>query len=135
MSAKNETQVVIGGKVYTLSGFESEEYLQKVAAYINGKLTDFKKTDSYRRQTMDVQNTMIQLNIADDYFKSKKVADGLETDMERKDKEIYELKHELISLQIKLDTAKQELKEVKDELNESQRSIVRLETELEDLSK
>lgn len=135
MSAKNETQVVIGGKVYTLSGFESEEYLQKVAAYINGKLTDFKKADSFRRQTLDVQSTMIQLNIADDYFKAKKVADGLESDMEHKDKEIYDLKHELISLQIKLDSAKQEVKELKDELNETQRSVVKLETELEDLSK
>ena len=31
MSAKNSTEVLIGGKVFTLSGFESEEYLQKVS--------------------------------------------------------------------------------------------------------
>ena len=31
MSAKTNAEVVIGGKVYTLSGFESEEYLQKIA--------------------------------------------------------------------------------------------------------
>ena len=35
MSAKTNAEVVIGGKVYTLSGFESEEYLQKIASYIN----------------------------------------------------------------------------------------------------
>ena len=29
-SAKHFTEVLIGGKVYTLSGFEGEEYLQKV---------------------------------------------------------------------------------------------------------
>ena len=29
-SSKNCTEVLIGGKVFTLSGFESEEYLQKV---------------------------------------------------------------------------------------------------------
>ena len=28
-SAKHFTEVLIGGKVYTLSGFEGEEYLQK----------------------------------------------------------------------------------------------------------
>ena len=33
-SAKNYTEVLIGGKVFTLSGFESEEYLQKVSAYL-----------------------------------------------------------------------------------------------------
>lgn len=28
-SSKNYTEVLIGGKVFTLSGFESEDYLQK----------------------------------------------------------------------------------------------------------
>ena len=32
-SSKNFTEVLIGGKVFTLSGFESEEYLQKVSTY------------------------------------------------------------------------------------------------------
>ena len=40
-SSKNFTEVLIGGKVFTLSGFESEEYLQKVAAYINNKINEF----------------------------------------------------------------------------------------------
>ena len=38
MSAKTDTEVIIGGKVFTLSGYESEEYLQKVASYINNKI-------------------------------------------------------------------------------------------------
>ena len=132
MSAKNETEVFIGGKTYTLSGYESEEYLQKVAVYINGKISDFKKSDSFRRQTADIQSTLIELNIADDYFKAKKVADELETDIEKKDKEIYDLKHELISLQIKMDSLEQELRGVKTDLSESQKTIVKLETELND---
>ena len=28
MSSKNKTEVLIDGKIYTLSGYESEEYLQ-----------------------------------------------------------------------------------------------------------
>ena len=35
MAVKNSVQVLIGGKIITLSGYESEEYLQKVAAYMN----------------------------------------------------------------------------------------------------
>ncbi len=135
MSAKNETEVLIGGKTYTLSGYESEEYLQKVALYINGKITDFKKSDVYRRQTADVQATLLELNIADDYFKAKKLGDELESDIEKKDKEIYDLKHDLISIQIKLDAAEKEIKDLKKEINENQKSIVRLETELNDLNK
>ncbi|MCM1307924.1 MAG: cell division protein ZapA [Butyrivibrio sp.] len=133
MSAKNETEVTIGQKTYTLSGYESEEYLQKVAAYINGKMSDFKKSDFYRRQTLDMQAAMIELNIADDYFKAKKTADGLEADMDAKDKEIYDLKHELISAQIKLDSAKQEIDKLKAEIGENQKTIVRLETELDNI--
>ena len=34
-SSKNCTEVLIGGKVFTLSGFESEEYLQRVSTYLN----------------------------------------------------------------------------------------------------
>ena len=40
MAVKNTTQVLIGGKIITLSGYESEEYLQKVASYMNNKMTE-----------------------------------------------------------------------------------------------
>ena len=135
MPAKNETEVVIGGKSFKLSGYESEEYLQKVAAYISAKLVDFKKSEIYRRQSSDVQATLIELNIADDYFKAKKLGDELEADHEKRDKAIYDLKHELISVQIKYDAAQREIKDLKKEINENQKSIVKLETELNDLSK
>ncbi len=41
MAAKTDAEVLIGGKVYTLCGYESEEYLQKVASYINNKLAEY----------------------------------------------------------------------------------------------
>ncbi len=41
MSSKNTTEVIIGGKVFTLGGYESEEYLQKIVSYINNKLAEF----------------------------------------------------------------------------------------------
>ena len=34
MSAKTDAEVIVGGKVFTLSGYESEEYLQKVMSRI-----------------------------------------------------------------------------------------------------
>lgn len=135
MASKNNTEVIIGGKVYTLSGYESEEYLQRVAAYINNKLSEFVRDDNYRRQSADIRAVLMYLNIADDYFKVKKSADSLESDINAKDKEIYDLKHELISAQIKQDAAAKEIKELKEEITNYQKSIVRLETELEDLRK
>ena len=72
MSPKTDTEVIIGGKVFTLSGYESEDYMQKIASYINGKITEYGKLDGFRRQPLDKQNILLQLNIADDYFKAKK---------------------------------------------------------------
>jgi len=47
MSSKNKTEVLIGGNIITLGGYESEEYLQKVATYINNKIVEFKKVEGY----------------------------------------------------------------------------------------
>ena len=130
MAAKTDTEVIIGGKVLTVSGNESAEYLQKVAAYINSKVNEYAKMDSFKRQSVEKQNMLIQLNIADDYFKAKKQIELLEQDLKAKDNELYDLKHELIATQIKLDNTAKSLKEANETLNENSKQIIRLETEL-----
>ena len=130
MSVKTDTEVIIGGKVYTLSGYESEEYLQKVASYINNKMTEYGKVESFRRQPLDTQSVLLQLNIADDYFKAKKQIVILEEEIQTKEKELYNLKHELIASQIKLENSEKNIKSLQHELNESSKKIIRLETEL-----
>ena len=134
MSSKNTAEVILGGKVIKLGGYESEEYLQKVASYINNKITEFNKDEGYRRMSAEMRTDMMYLNIADDYFKAKKMADGLSSDIENKDKEIY-LKHELIAAQIKAESSAKEIKELKNEINKYQKNIVKLETELNDSKK
>ena len=124
-SAKHFTEVLIGGKVYTLSGFEGEEYLQKVSSYLNHKITECTNSEGYRKQSADTRNVLLALNIADDYFKAKKQGDSLESDIE-----MYDLKHELISAQIKLENAEKELAKLKEENNDLQMQIVKLETEM-----
>lgn len=135
MAAKTDTEVIIGGKVFTLSGYESEEYLQKVASYINNKVSEYSKVDGFRRQTADTQSVLLQLNIADDFFKAKKQIAMLEEENESKDKEIYDLKHELITSQIKLESTETTMKKMQDELTENGKKIVRLETELKETTK
>lgn len=119
MSSKNNAEVVIDGKVYTLSGYETEEYLQKVASYINNKISEYKKDDSYRKQSLDVQRSLLELNIADDYFKAKKQADLLERDIEDKDKQLYDLKHELVTLKLKSDEDNKKISKLELELKQS----------------
>ncbi|MDD6380624.1 MAG: cell division protein ZapA [Lachnospiraceae bacterium] len=129
MSAKKSTTVVIGGRVYTLSGFEDEDYLQRVATYINSKLDEFTKMDSYRKSNADQKALVLELNIADDYFKMKEKASDLETQVSQKDKELYDLKHQLITNQVDkedlsereeaLQKENQELKAIKEKLEAS----------------
>ena len=58
-SAKHFTEVLIGGKVYTLSGFEGEEYLQKVSSYLNHKITECTNSEGYRKQSADTRNVLL----------------------------------------------------------------------------
>jgi len=132
MSAKTNAEVVIDGKVYTLSGYEGEEYLQKVAAYINSKINEFDALDNTRHLPANMKSTLIQLNIADDYFKAKSQVEKLERDLEMKDRELYDLKHDLISNQIKTESADERIKELEAENRELLLNKARLEATLED---
>lgn len=135
MSTKTDTEVIIAGKVFTLSGYESEEYLQRVASYINNKIAEYNKVDSFKRQSLDTQNVLLQLNIADDYFKAKKQISLLEEELQNKEKEMYDLKHELIASQIKLENTEKSVKSLQTEVNENAKKIVRMETELKERKK
>ena len=135
MAVKTDTEVIIGGKVFTLSGYESEEYLQKVASYVNNKINEYSKVDAFRRQPFEKQSVLLQLNVADDYFKAKKQIDILEEEVKTKEKELYDLKHELISTQIKLENLEKNNKSMQNELNENAKKIVRLETEIKETKK
>ena len=86
--------------------------------------------ESYKRQPLDMQNVLLQLNIADDYFKAKRQISLLEEEIQGKEKELYNLKHELIATQIKLENTEKNVKSLQGELNESAKKIIKLETEL-----
>ena len=128
MAEKTSAEVVIGGKVYTLSGYESEEYLQKVAVYINGKLNEFDSIEGYQRFPADMKATLLQLNIADDYFKAKAQAEKLEREIEAKEN----LKHDLIAEQIQSENDKKEIKRLDTENRELLLNKARLESSLEE---
>ena len=132
MSAKTSADVLIGGKIYTLSGYESEEYLQRVANYINGKINEFDEMEQFRRFPGEMKATLVELNIADDYFKAREQAEKLDQDVKEKDREIYELKHELISLRIKAESSEKTASELEKENRQLLLHKAKLENALED---
>ena len=135
MAGKNTTQVLIGGKIITLSGYESEEYLQKVASYMNNKMTELGQLPGYNRQSVETKHTLLSLNVADDYFKAKRQAEIFEEDLEAKDREMYDLKHDLITSQVQLENARKDVALKNEQLDKLQNRIEELEKELEELLK
>lgn len=109
MSSKVDAEVLIGGKVFTISGYESEEYIQKIASYINNKMSEYDKYESFRRQPAETRQVLLQINLADDYYKARNTIDSLQEDLDLKEKELYDLKHELITAQIKLENIEKKL--------------------------
>ena len=135
MASKNTVKVLIDGKIITLSGYESEDYLQRVASYLNNKLAELGSLPGYNRQSPDTKSTLLALNIADDYFKAKAQADAMEDDMESKDREAYDVKHDLIAAQIQIDKMKQEIEQLQKEKAELNQQLEKVNTELEDILK
>ena len=128
MAVKNTAQVVIDGKIITLGGYESEEYFQKVAAYMNNKISELSQMPGYSRQAMETKHTLLSLNITDDYFKAKKQAEIFEQDLQQKDQE-------LISLKMQIEEAKKAEQEAQEQKNLLDGKVKELEKELDELLK
>lgn len=133
MAAKNTAQVIIGGKIITLGGYETEEYFQRVASYMNGKIGELSEMPGYSRQPMETKHTLLSLNITDDYFKAKKQAEIYEEDLKQKDQEMYDLKHELISLQVEIENARKAAQEALEEKEKLLEKLREAERELDEV--
>ena len=110
MVGKNTVKVMLDGKIITLVGYETEEYLQRVANYINHKIEELGQIPTYRRLPLETRGALLALNIADDYFKAKSQVDEFEEEVENKDKEAYDIKQDLVAAQMEIERLKQELK-------------------------
>lgn len=132
MKKRNDVKVIIGGKQYHMGGYESEEYLQSLASYINAKLDDMKMQGNYPKLDPDIVNILLQINIADDYFKLKKSQEEITLDYQEGQKENLDLKREIIGLQAKLETYEHENRAMKEENLELQKKLIRMEAELEE---
>ena len=129
MADKNDIPVVINGRIYNLSGYENTDYLQEVANYMNSKIAECKASDGFRRLNAEYQNILLAINIADDYFKVKNETGKLSAQDDEKEKQIYDLRHEVIETQIKYESAIRLVEEYKEQVNALQRKIIQLEAE------
>ncbi|MBQ9832328.1 MAG: cell division protein ZapA [Clostridia bacterium] len=73
---KNRTVVRVAGQEFKLAGFESEEYMQQLAAYVNKKVEEIAKM----YPSLSTSNCVIlaSLNMADELNKAKEDYEALD---------------------------------------------------------
>lgn len=125
---RRKMEVIIDGRVYTLAGNESEEYMQRIASYVNGKIQEIKEIPSYKKLNKEYQSILLALNISDDLYKTKEVVAMMKEEYDRKDKEIFEKNQELLTEKMRLETSKKLVEEYRNKINELQKRIIELET-------
>lgn len=126
MAKKNTAEVLINGKVYTISGYESTAYLHKVATYLNEMEEKIAQTGNYHMLSQDEKQLLKNMNLADLYFKASDAKEELERQVEHKDKEIYGLKHDLIDAKMEKDRLLGQIQELETKLQEEKKLKERL---------
>lgn len=121
MAKKNTAEVLINGKVYTISGYESTAYLHKVATYLNEMEEQISQTENYNLLSQDEKQLLKNMNLADIYFKAEEARETLEEQAEQKDREIYSLKHDLIDARMEKDSLMKQIQELETRLAEARK--------------
>lgn len=124
MEKKTKMEVRILGKDYVVVGKESDEYIQKVALYIDKKMNEASKTNHKLNTSMIA--VLAAINVVDDLFKSNET--------------IREFQEELNSKNLDLEKTKTSLKDALEEISllrekstEQQFELVKTKTELKDM--
>lgn len=132
MSPKNDTKVLIGGNVYTLSGNESEEYIQRVALYINNKMEEVRRSDNGKTLNTRLQSVLLAINIADDLFKSKETINQIEAKLKAQEEKAEALNQNIVALEKKLDDVENEKEAVSSKIERLERELSQYKRELDE---
>ncbi len=134
MKEKNDVEVLINGRKYTICGFESAEYLQKIATYINSKYTEFKGKDYYYSLDVELRNILLAINIADDYFKAEKEHKSVVQENERKDKMVLDMKHEVLQSESQSEQRQAQSDELRARCEKAEKEVVAWNVKCQDLA-
>lgn len=92
--AKQKITVKIAGKDFTISSEESEEYIQRIAGYVNTRMNELSAISSLNDTQLAI---LTAINAADDMMKSRE--------------EIRRLRKELMDIQAELEAVKNSLRD------------------------
>ena len=98
---KHKTIVRINGANYTISGYESENYIRAVANTVDKKIKEFIKSNP--KLNNELLNMLTAINMADDKLKAEEMVGILQEKMQA-------LQEENRSLKLQLEIQKQQRK-------------------------
>lgn len=93
VATKNKVEVRIGGSDYTLAGVEMEDYLRKVALYIDKKMSEITRMNN--RLSTSTAAVLTAVNVADDFFKSRENEIDIKNRLIQANKEIEKLREDM----------------------------------------
>ena len=96
---QNRVTVTVGGLKYTLLATEGEDYVHRVADYVNAKLRDTAAQGGISQMDSAI---LTAINIADERFKEQEASENLR-------RQIKELLEENSKLKLELSEAKREI--------------------------
>ena len=112
-----KVDVVICGEVITLKSDEEEAHLQRIARYVDRKLTELTAANANASVNERIRTMLIAINVADDYFKT---ADALARANDQREKyasELGRMQQEYALLKDKFHELQGELSLTKSELD------------------
>lgn len=121
MADKNKVNVRIAGNEYTVCGYESPEYMQKVALYVDQKATEIMKANHTLSTSM--ASVLTAINVVDEMFKLTETKEALERELETVKKELQEVKEDRDKLSQQLQQANEENKHLLLELTKREAEL------------
>jgi len=115
---KNYYEVVIAGEVVTLTASESEDYIHKLARYLDKKIVAINRMNNSFAANSFYKTLLISINIADDFFKEKTKSQQLENHVVACEHELSELRTENNALIEQLREMQEDLANARNELGE-----------------
>lgn len=130
MNKKADVSVIINNKEYIICGYESSDYLEKIASYINRKQGSLKAEPGYATLDRDLRNVLLDVNIADDYFKAIGKIEELEEERTKNREELFDMKHEAVIQKRELEQLQQENKELEEQVKQLKKAYLEQNTQL-----
>lgn len=132
MAEKNHVQVMIEGKLMTLVGTKSPEYMKSVAEYIEEKNKEIRSGENGRKMNVAMASILTSINVADDYFKEKSKRENIEMEFEILKEKLSETESELEEARKEIEQLNRDIYILKDDMNMLAEEKAQVEDQLDE---